>query len=584
MSELVYFSRSVNRRLIQGFRVGAFALIVLLIHLQHQKLIDDQPQTQDWSELLPEIQATFPNAVQVTTEQSPEPRGIVLDSNDDTIGFVVRTAPAANHIVGFSGPTDLLIIADQDERVVGVRVLSSRDTREHIDQILNDSQFLPSFTGRSLDDLRYPTDIDAVSGATLTSLAILESVRFCLHVEDGDSESLIVQTSLKFPDPPRIEDVQLLYPDASSLESDTDNQHLWIVLDASDSQLGRLLRTSPTADNAVGYQGPTDSLIAFDEDEQVTGVAVGISFDNEPYVDYVREDYYFRKMFNQWNVSELAGVDVVEEQIEGVSGATMTSQTVAATLILTAQAYINRQKEIEAERNRPEPLTLTDQLLTVRNLSTIVITLLGVVIGLTHLRGYRWLRIGFQLLVIVWLGLFNGDMVSQALLMGWAQSGIPWQNAFDLTFLTAAALLIPISTGHNVYCSHVCPHGAAQQLLRNRLPWRVRLPKVAQHILKLIPVSLLVFVVVIGMLHLPISPVDIEPFDAWVFGIAGVATIVIAIVGLVASLFVPMAYCRFGCPTGALLNHLRPVSQSSLTRRDAMTVCLVIMAIVIYLR
>jgi hypothetical protein len=31
----------------------------------------------------------------------------------------------------------------------------------------------------------------------------------------------------------------------------------------------------------------------------------------------------------------------------------------------------------------------------------------------------------------------------------------------------------------------------------------------------------------------------------------------VAVVGLVASLFVPMAYCRYGCPTGALLKFVR---------------------------
>ena len=59
------------------------------------------------------------------------------------------------------------------------------------------------------------------------------------------------------------------------------------------------------------------------------------------------------------------------------------------------------------------------------------------------------------------------------------------------------------------------------------------------------------------MLSLPVSLVDIEPFDAWVFRVAGWATITVAIVGLVASLFVPMAYCRYGCPTGALLKFLQ---------------------------
>ena len=68
---------------------------------------------------------------------------------------------------------------------------------------------------------------------------------------------------------------------------------------------------------------------------------------------------------------------------------------------------------------------------------------------------------------------------------------------------------------------------------------------------------LLAWCVLVGMTTLGFSLVDIEPFDAYVFRIAGWATITVAVVGLAASLFVPMAYCRYGCPTGAVLQWLR---------------------------
>jgi polyferredoxin len=51
-----------------------------------------------------------------------------------------------------------------------------------------------------------------------------------------------------------------------------------------------------------------------------------------------------------------------------------------------------------------------------------------------------------------------------------------------------------------------------------------------------------------------------EGFDAWLWRSAGIATITIAIVGLIASIFSPLAYCKFGCPTGALFKFLRKSS------------------------
>jgi NosR/NirI family nitrous oxide reductase transcriptional regulator len=75
--------------------------------------------------------------------------------------------------------------------------------------------------------------------------------------------------------------------------------------------------------------------------------------------------------------------------------------------------------------------------------------------------------------------------------------------------------------------------------------------------LRWLPPLLLALVVVVSVLVLPIDLAHLEPFDAYVLQSAGVATGAIALVGLVASLFVPMAYCHYGCPTGALLEFIR---------------------------
>ena len=89
----------------------------------------------------------------------------------------------------------------------------------------------------------------------------------------------------------------------------------------------------------------------------------------------------------------------------------------------------------------------------------------------------------------------------------------------------------------------------------------------------LIPAGLLVWSLLVALTHWPYSLVHIEPFDAYVFRVAGWATLTIAVVGLVASLFVPMAYCRYGCPTGALLEYLRRHARSDrFTRRDLLAV------------
>jgi len=192
-----------------------------------------------------------------------------------------------------------------------------------------------------------------------------------------------------------------------------------------------------------------------------------------------------------------------------------------------------------------------------RDIGTAVVVVFGLALGFTKLRASRRVRIAFKFGLIVYLGFINGDMVSQALLVGWAQNGVAWRFAPGLVLLTAAALIAPVVSKRNVYCQQLCPFGAAQDLLKNRLPWKARLPKRLRLFLELIPALLLGWVVIATALHLSVNLAGIEPFDAFVWKVAGASAIAIAIVGLLASLFVPMAYCRFGCPTGALLNFLR---------------------------
>jgi len=145
--------------------------------------------------------------------------------------------------------------------------------------------------------------------------------------------------------------------------------------------------------------------------------------------------------------------------------------------------------------------------------------------------------------------------------------------------LSVAAFAVPIVTKHNVYCHQLCPHGAAQQWLRPGRSRRVHVPRWLDRVLSGVPSGLLLVVVATAMGAVPLSLVDIEPFDAYLITIAGAATITIAVVGLIASAFVPMAYCRYGCPTGAAIEYVRRHTRSDrLHPGDAVAVAAVVLA------
>ncbi|MFK7778326.1 MAG: 4Fe-4S binding protein, partial [Gimesia sp.] len=121
------------------------------------------------------------------------------------------------------------------------------------------------------------------------------------------------------------------------------------------------------------------------------------------------------------------------------------------------------------------------------------------------------------------------------------------------------AILIPWTTRRNIYCQNICPHGTAQEFLGRIVPakrkWKIR-PDV-KRALRWIPGLLLGIILIIIFFDIPIDLAELEAFDAYLLTSAGVVSIGIAITGLLASLFVPQAYCHYGCPTGAVFEFMR---------------------------
>ena len=493
---------------------------------------------------------TGANRVQL---RDPE-RGLhyVTDTRGDTIGCLLTTSPFTDGIIGYSGPNNLLIALDTRGTVVGLEFIHSGDTPEHVAKVKGAPSFLSRFIGWNPGQAAAPK-VEGVSGATLTSFAVAEGIQQRL----GSAAP-----SLRFPDPVALGDVQTLFTNTARLIQDGTRLR---ALDPAGRLLGFVLRTSPQADNVSGYRGPTECLVGLAPDGRtVTAIRIRRSYDTDAYVDQIRRAESLWKRFIGRSIEELAAFAFPKEKIEGVSGATQTAEAIAEG---TKRRLIAETKNLSAdERWRPQP----------RDWGLASILAGAIVISFTPLRGRRWVRIAWQTLLVGYVGMVNHDLLSVALFGGWAANGLALKAAPGLVLLATAALLLPWATRHQVYCHHVCPHGAAQQLLGSLFRRKWIVPARLGRILERLPALLLVFAVFTLLLGLPLNVARLEPFDAWAWRTAGAILLTFAGVGLVASIFVSQAFCRFGCPTGALLNFVRSAgSADRWGRRDWAALALV---------
>ena len=503
--------------LLRFWRLAALIAAAWLLPLEW--LLSTQPPD---SVALENARHFFPDAARLDSSR-------VLSADGKVLGSLLTTAPQSDDLVGYSGPSNLLIALDPAGKIAGVELLSSEDTPAHIAEVRKADSFWRGFVGWT------PTKkIEAVGGSTLTSLAMAEAVARSIS---GHSDSL------RFPEPLTLDEVRALFPKAAIFFPEKKRAGWHSVHDAGGALLGFAVRTSPHSDNVRGYAGPTESFAAVTPDRsRVTAIRLRKSYDTPEYVERVRDDKEALAALANRSVTEWAAMDFKKAGIEGISGATQTSYAVAEGL---RRRFAADEKSVTSLPSVP-----------FRDAALIAVVLGALIIAFTPLRGKRWLRLVWQAVLIGGFGLWFGQLLSLSLIAGWARHGIPWQAAPALALLAAIALLVPWGARRQIYCHHLCPHGAAQEWLGKFPRLHLRMPAALHRWLTRLPATLLILAFALA-LATTFDLAKLEPFDAWILRSTALASAIIAVAGLVASIFIPQAYCHYGCPTGALLKFIR---------------------------
>ena len=520
---------SDGKRRWKRWALGCYRLGIIVAALACLRALPTKGRELDKAYALGEAKSLIPQAVELG-----EPReGMypLLNGGGEVAGWVTSSYPAAEKIQGYSGPSELLVIFDVNRTVKAARFLHSADTDGHVKKIREDSPFWEQWNGKTEAMLGAPGKPRVVTGATLTSEAMARGIAARFGAEGMDEW---------FPAPLKLEQVTKWFPGAERIE-DLKEVGAYRVLKGSEA-LGLVLRSSRMGVSARGFNGISDVIVSLGPDgETILGVGMLGSRDNVPYIDDVMEEMKYTDGFAGKKASEITAGTPEASTDFLVSGASVTTSAV----IESVHEMLRRHQAAEAAA-RTIPW---------KNILAFTWIGLGVVVGLSKWGNKFKYRVGFAVISVA-AGIGLGWMVSQDQLLGWGTNGFGLRGALPLLVLTAVAMVVPAFTGKNIYCSRICPHGAAQSLAGQAIKKRFALPKKLHAVMDRVPWLTLVAIWVLAFLGSNLPFAYFEPFETWSSGFVAFVPATILTVGLLAAFFLPQAYCHYGCPTGALFKFL----------------------------
>ena len=228
-------------------------------------------------------------------------------------------------------------------------------------------------------------------------------------------------------------------------------------------------------------------------------------------------------------------------KVDGVTGATFSSKGIIGNMKAGLQYAANNVKET----------SLLDKLdLRTKTLVGLIVVLMAAIIPL-FIKSKRY-RVFQLLLNFVVLGLWCGTFLSWSVLVGFMSGGVNmWVSLIPIIMLITA-FIYPLFGKKNYYCTNICPLGSIQDLagMANHTKWKMS-KRTVQYLerFRKILFWLLMLLMLTGVWS---EWMNYELFIAFIFKSASWVIILLAIVFVLLSIFVPRPYCRFVCPMGSL--------------------------------
>lgn len=314
-----------------------------------------------------------------------------------------------------------------------------------------------------------------------------------------------------------------------------------------------VVNTKPLAKDVQGYGGQVPLKIHI-KDGRVAAVEAEPNAESPDFFNRAKE------LLNHWQGKSVD--EAMAEEVDAVSGATFSSKAIIANM-QRGLAYAKQRGQwgedgsVGAADTSASPIEGGSAGAADTSASPIValvVVLLGAVVPLFY--NNRRLHLVQLAVNVVVLGLWTGTFVSYTLFLRIFAGGVSLSTIGALAaplLMLIVALIYPLTGRSGHYCANICPFGSAQELAGKLSRRKLR---ITPRILKLLSVlrNLLWGVLMALLLTGTCTAwIDYELFTAFLYSSASVWVIVLAALFLVLSVWVPRPYCRFVCPTGALI-------------------------------
>ncbi|MDY5079483.1 MAG: 4Fe-4S binding protein [Prevotella sp.] len=317
-----------------------------------------------------------------------------------------------------------------------------------------------------------------------------------------------------------------------------------------------VVNTKPLAKDVQGYGGPVPLKIHI-KDGRVAAVEAEPNAESPDFFNRAKE------LLNHWQNKSVD--EALAEEVDAVSGATFSSRAIIANM-QRGLAYAKQHGQWgedgsvgALETGAPPIVGSVDGSVGALGTSAppmvaLIVVLLGAVVPLFY--NNRRLHLVQLAVNVVVLGLWTGTFVSYTLFLRIFAGGVSLSAIGALAaplLMLIVALIYPLAGRSGHYCANICPFGSAQELAGKLSRRKLR---ITPRVLKLLSVlrNLLWGVLMALLLTGTCTAwIDYELFTAFLYSSASVWVTVLAALFLVLSVWVPRPYCRFVCPTGALV-------------------------------